>query len=213
MRLLTLSLAIAALVALPAGASANDPVLATGPDVVTAPAVGLLGHSTRIAVAGIDAPSLEVRLVGATTGAGRPLGWRPLAFNRGAWRGTLPTPELRGIYPVQLRVRPGSPVLSSPRWLYRVFARGTLSRPSFGAPEDVARWWVNTLPRKARLVAMKRWPRPAFDRRDLRLHRLIVLAYSFAGHEAVRERLGVFVTAVRDGYGGRWRLLEATTSP
>jgi hypothetical protein len=124
----------------------------------------------------------------------------------------LPAPELRGIYPVQLRVGPGSPVLRSTHWFYRVFAPGTLSRP-FGLPEDVARGWVQTLPGKAKLVALKRWPRPDFDRRDLRLHRLLVIAYTLAGHETVRERLGIFVTAVRDGYGGRWRMLEAKATP
>jgi len=77
----------------------------------------------------------------------------------------------------------------------------------------VARWWVQNIPGGAKLVALKRWPRPAFDRRDPRLHRLLVLAYSRTGHPAVHDRLGIFVTAGRDGYGGHWRLLEATAVP
>ena len=149
----------------------------------------------------------------ATNSAAKPVGWRSLTFRRGAWRGTLPPPELRGIYPVELRVRAGAPLLRSAHWLYRVFAPGTLTRPSFHAPADVARWWVRTIPGDAKLVALKPWPRPAFDRRDLALHRLIVLAYTLKGHETVRERLGIFVTAVRDGYSGRWRLLEASALP
>ena len=32
-------------------------------------------------------------------------------------------------------------------------------------------------------------------------------------HLAVSDRLGMFVTAFRDGYGEPWRLLEATVEP
>ena len=62
-------------------------------------------------------------------------------------------------------------------------------------------------------MALKAWPRPGFDRRDARLHRLFVVAYSLPGHPQIRDRLGMFVTAVRDGFGARWRLLEATVQP
>lgn len=197
----------------PAAASASIPLPGSTLDIVLHPAVAELGTPATIAVSGIDVPSLQVRLRGATNTLAKPVGWHTLTFVRGAWRGTLPPPELRGIYPVELRIRAGAPVLRSPRWLYRVFSPGTLTRPSFTAPEDVARWWVRTLPGNAKLIAMKPWPRPAFDRRDLALHRLLVLAYTLKGHETVRERLGIFVTAVRDGYAGRWRLLEATALP
>jgi len=197
----------------PAAASASIPLPGSPLDIVLRPAVAELGSAATIAVSGIDAPSLQVRLLGATNSAAKPAGWHALTFVRSAWRGTLPPPELRGIYPVELRVREGSPVLRSPDWLYRVFAPGTLTRPSFTAPEQVARWWVRTLPGNAKLVALKPWPRPAFDLRDLALHRLLVLAYTLKGHATVRERLGIFVTAVRDGYAGRWRLLEATALP
>jgi len=33
------------------------------------------------------------------------------------------------------------------------------------------------------------------------------------GDPEVGDRLGMFVTAFRDGYSGRWRLLEATVLP
>jgi hypothetical protein len=72
---------------------------------------------------------------------------------------------------------------------------------------------VRAVPKDARLVALKRWRRPAFDRRDRRLHQLLVVAYSPAGHPRRRDRLGLFITAVRDGFDGRWRLLEATIAP
>jgi len=52
------------------------------------------------------------------------------------------------------------------------------------------RWWVRTVP-QARLVAVKAWPRPAFERRDVRLHRLFVVAYSRQGHAAASDQLGI----------------------
>jgi hypothetical protein len=65
----------------------------------------------------------------------------------------------------------------------------------------------------ATFIALKRWPRPAFDRRDPRLHQLLVVAYSVAGKPAISDRLGIFITAVREGYHGRWRLLATSVSP
>ncbi len=177
------------------------------------PAVALRGHNATITVTHLNVPSLEVRVVGATTNLGQPLPWTPLRDKGRAWQALLPAPEFRGIYPLELRIRPGSPVFRSEHWLLRVFALGTQSRPSFSTPEGVARGWVQTLPLHARLVAMKRWPQPAFDLRDHRRHQLLAVAYTQAGHRAVRDRLGIFVTAVRDGLQGPWRLLEATVAP
>ncbi len=184
----------------------------SGPRVSLRPGIATLGRPAAIVVTGIDAPSLQARLAGASTARGRALPWTQLRLANGRWRGTLPAPELRGIYPVELRIRPGAPVLHSRTWLLRVFAPGTLARPSFATPEEVGRWWVRSVPGRT-LVAMKRWPRPTFDRRDTRLHQLLVLAYSPPDRPALRDRLGIFVTAVRDGFDGRWRLLEATVVP
>jgi hypothetical protein len=177
------------------------------------PAVTLRGDHAAVTVTELDVPSLEVRLAGATTNLGHRLPWTPLRHDGGAWRGLLPAPEFRGIYPLELRIRGGSPIVRSERWLLRVFARGTQSRPSFRTPEGVARWWVETLPQQARLAAMRRWPQSTFDLRDDRRHRLLVVAYTLAGHRAVGDRLGMFVTAVRGGLHGRWRLLEASVAP
>jgi hypothetical protein len=94
-----------------------------------------------------------------------------------------------------------------------VLARGTLARPSYATPEAVARWWVRTVPADARLVAQKRWARPAFDRRDPRLHQLLVIAYRPAGDRRIDHRLGIFITVFRNSYRSRWRLLEATVLP
>jgi hypothetical protein len=74
---------------------------------------------------------------------------------------------------------------------------------------DAKRPGVRTV-RHARRDALKAWPRPAFDRRDPRLHRLFVVASSLAGHLSLHDRLGMFITAFRDGYHARWQLLEAT---
>jgi hypothetical protein len=177
------------------------------------PPVVQLGQTESIAVDEITAPSLEARLAGGTQGLGRPLPWARLRLVHGRWSGVLAPPELLGIYPVELRVGPDKPVLRSERWLLRVFTPGTQSRPLFDTPEEVARWWVRTVPANATFIALKRWPRPAFDRRDPRLHQLLVVAYSVADKPAISDRLGIFITAVREGYHGRWRLLTASVSP
>jgi hypothetical protein len=175
------------------------------------PAIVRLHQQATIAVSGINARALEVRLSGATDLAGRSLPWRPLRLVGRTWLGTLPAPALRGIYPIELRTSPRATPLHLSSFL-RVFERGTSARPSFAAPVDVARWWVRTV-RHAKLVALRPWPRPAFDQRDIRLHRLFVVAYNPLGRTSLRDRLGIFVTAVRDGYHGHWRLLEPTIQP
>jgi hypothetical protein len=176
------------------------------------PAVVRLREHATVAVSGIHTSSLEVLLDGATNRNGRALGWRKLRFIDGGWRGTLPAPALRGIYPLVLRTRAGAHIFRSQRLVLRVLALGTRTRPSFDDPADVARWWVRTVPQGA-LAALRAWPRPAFDKRDVRLHRLFVVAYSPRWHPRIDDRLGMFVTAFRDGYRGRWRLLEATVQP
>jgi hypothetical protein len=186
------------------------------PHVELRPAVVRLGQHASIAVSRIHTRSLQVLVAGATDAPGnrlaKQLPWRSLRFVNGTWVGTLPAPDLRGVYPVVLRTGAGAVPLKSPELFLRVFAPGTSSRPSFENPEDVVRWWVRTVP-QANLVALKAWPRPGFDRRDTRLHRLFVVAYSPPGYEAIEDRLGMFVTAFRDGFDGRWRLLEATVEP
>jgi hypothetical protein len=209
---LLLSLALAAIAAGAVKASLTSTVAANvAPRVELQPAVLRLRERATIAVSGTRARSLEVLLAGATDTFGRPLPWRSLRLVHGAWLGTLPAPALRGIYPVVLRTGVGALPFGSQRFL-KVFASGTGARPSFGNPVDVVRWWVRTVP-QATLVAVKAWPRPAFDRRDVRLHRLFVVAYSPPGRPQVSDRLGMFVTAFRDGYDAPWRLLEATVQP
>lgn len=171
-----------------------------------------LGQQATIAVSNVRAGSMQVLLLGGTGEFGKPLGWRSLRQVGGTWRGNLPGPAHLGIYPIMLRTGVGTPAFGSPQWLLRVFAPGARSQPSFADPADVVRWWVQSVPREE-LVAMKPWPFPDFDRRDRRLHRLFVVAYAPAGDANVDDRLGTFVTAVRDGYQGRWRFLEATLEP
>jgi hypothetical protein len=179
--------------------------------VAVQPAVVNLYERSTIAVSGLNSRSLQVRLAGATYADGTPLPWHSLGLVGGVWRGSLPTPALHGLYRVELRATAGSPLITPQRFL-RVFAPGTRAHPSFNDPADAVRWWVRTVPH-AKLVALKAWPRPGFDRRDLRLHRLFVVAYSPAGYPGISDRLGMFVTVVRDGYHGGWRLLEATVEP
>ncbi|HKB93880.1 MAG TPA: hypothetical protein VKC62_06590 [Gaiellaceae bacterium] len=206
MRVAAVIVPLLGLIGLPIGGAPSKPQVLLVPNVVA------LGQVSSIQVGGVGGPTLQARLVGASAKGGRPLRWVSLRREHGVWAGSLPAPELRGAYPIELRVRPGAPVMRADDWLLRVFARGTLSRPSFRTPEQVARWWVRTRA-EAKLVAMRRWPRPAFDLRDRRLHQLLVLAYSPPGRPGPKDRLGIFITAVRDGYRGNWRLLEATAVP
>jgi hypothetical protein len=176
------------------------------------PPVVRLGQEATVTVSRIHAASVEVRLSGATDPAGQPPPWVRLRLAGAIWRGTLPAPALRGVYPLELRTGADQAPLRPARVFLRVFAHGTQTRPAFGSPIDVVRWWVRTVPR-ATLVALRPWPRPRFDRRDVRMHRLFVVAYSPPGRPAVDDRIGIFVTAFRDGYRGPWRLLEATVQP
>ena len=198
----------------PTLACAGSLAIAAAPVVAPHPFIVHLGQPATVSVTGISVASLEVRLAGATTAKGVLLPWRAMVrAGGGEWQAVLPRPALRGVYEIQLRAGPTSPVLSSQNWLLRVLDPGTLEHPAFATPEAVARWWVRTVPAQMRLVALRRWTRPGFDRRDPRLHQLMVVAYRPAGDKRVSDRLGMFIMAFRNGYGGRWRLLEATVSP
>ena len=185
------------------------------PQVELQPAVAQLRERVTIAVSGIHARSLEVLLAGATERLGNQpasqLPWMPLHLVDGAWRGTLPAPALPGIYPVVLRTRAGAAPIRSGGCSCGSSRRAPAH--SLHSPVPSTSFAGGCGLQHAKLVAIKAWPRPGFDLRDLRLHRLFVVAYSPSGHPQVRDRLGMFVTAVRDGYSGRWRLLEATLEP
>jgi hypothetical protein len=195
-----------------AAALATAVLAVTAPQVALRPAVTQLNATTTISVSGVESDTLQVLVAGATDVRGKQLPWQSLRRVHGVWTGTLPPPTLLGLYPIELRAAPGSPAFGSRRWLLRVLEPGTMLLPAFASPGEVARWWVRAIPR-GRLTAIKAWPRPAFDSRDRRLHRLFVVAYQPRGTTARRDRLGIFVTAVRDGYAGRWRLLEASVFP
>ena len=176
------------------------------PQLTLQPRVTILHQRAWIRVTGITSSSLDVRIVGATTELGKQLPWTKLTLQRNVWRGRLPAPALRGVYAIELRV--GSLHVRADQRL-RVYEPGTMKRPSFKTPEAVVRWWVRTFPHGS-VTALRRWPPPAFDLRDHRLHQMLVVAYSPRGRT---DRLGMFVTAVREGTGQRWRLLEATVTP
>jgi hypothetical protein len=191
------------------GSAATPPVT---PRVSFQPAVVVLGGRATLLVVGWQAARLEVALAGATDRTGRLLGWRAARRQGPAWVVDLPRPALRGIYPVLLRERAGAPVTRSTRWLLRIFRRQTAHEPTFTTPADAVRWWVRVV-RHGKVAALKRWQRSALDKRDPKLHRLFVVAFNPPGRPGVANRLGRFVTAVRDGYSGPWRLLEANVQP
>lgn len=155
--------------------------------------------------------SVPVKVEGAAGATAVAIGlagtWTWLRADHGRWRGVLASPGSLGIFPLEVKTRPGGKVVLAAGWL-RVFEPGTLSRPSFVTPDEVATWWVETIAHGT-VVAVRRWPQLLFDRRDLRLHQLFVVAYDTPTH----AYLGMWITAVRDGYTGRWRLLEASIFP
>ena len=185
--------------------------------VLGSPTIDLY-HSASVRVSGISARSVSVRLMGAIDRSGRaykwtPYPWRALRVDHGAWHGLLPAPPLLGIYRLQLRLGRGHTLVGSSRWLLRVFPSGTMRRPSFSAALGAVRHFVAGLPGREVLVACRRWPLAKFDHRDPRLNRTFVIAYAPRGDHRPDSRLGLFVTTVRNGFHGRWRLLEATTQP
>jgi hypothetical protein len=88
-----------------------------------------------------------------------------------------------------------------------------MKRPSLSTALDALRQFVARLPGDQVLVASTRWPLAGFDHRDPRLNQLFVIAYAPPGNTRPSSRLGLFVTAVRDGFHGRWRVPEATSQP
>lgn len=166
-----------------------------------------------ITVTGLSATSVAVRLVGATDRNGNASPWTPLGLRSEGWHGDLAQPTLDGVYPIELRLAPDTTPQRSPHWMLRVFPPGTLRGPSFATPEAVAADWVARLARSQTLAAIRSWPPTTLDRRDRRLNQLFVIAYSEHNDNALAHRRGIWITAVRDKYDGRWRLLEATVQP
>lgn len=182
------------------------------PQVSLQPAIVVLGGHATVLVGDWRESRLEVALSGATDRTGKLFGWRAAHRLGRGWVAELPRPALRGIYPVLLRERAGGPVTRSTRWLLRIFRPAAAHEPTFMTPQEAVRWWVRTV-RHARVAALKPWQRSTFDKRDPRLHRLFVVAFNVPGRPGIANRLGRFVTAVRDGYGGPWRLLDANVQP
>jgi hypothetical protein len=172
----------------------------------------------RVSVSGIATDALSVRVRDANDPAGlayrwTPYRWRRLRLVRGRWHGVLLAPPLLGVYQLQFRVPQHTRLLQSPQWLLRVLPPGALRRAAFPSPQAVIRDYVRELPGDQVLVADRAWSPPEYDRRDPRLVRLFVIAYAPRGDGSRSSRLGRFIATFRDGFAGRWRLLEATTEP
>jgi hypothetical protein len=151
-------------------------------------------------------------MLGASSILGTLIPWVPLHRRRRSWQARLPQPVLPGIYPIKVRIQP-TVNLARVRTVYvRVYEAGTTGRPLFATPQEVAAWWVTNVA-GGTVVAIRRWPRSAFDHRLMRLHRLLVIAYNPPGKLLPADRLGAWITCVREGYLGKWRLLEVSVAP
>lgn len=181
--------------------------------VTVEPAVIQLHQSAAVAVRGATGgAAVEVRLRGASTPSGVLLPWTRLRPAHGKWVGRVGAPSFRGVYPLEVRIGPGGASLTDDTWLVRVLPPGTLARPAFDTPDEVVAWWVADVAHGT-IAGVRPWPLLPYDRRDPRLHRLFVVSYDPAGATGPGDRLGIWITAVRDGYRGQWRLLEATVQP
>jgi hypothetical protein len=181
--------------------------------IVVRPRLVVPYASAVIDVGGVaDASAVDVRLKGASGVRGTLLPWVPLQRRREIWSARLPQPILAGIYPIELRTRPRLSITPVATVYLRVYWAGTDKHPLFPTPEQAAGWWVRHVT-DGTLVAIRRWPGSAIDHRVARLHRLFVVAYSPPGRPLPADRLGVWITAVREGGQGMWRVLEASETP
>lgn len=202
-----------------AGAAREGRAVSCSPVRLTLqPGVIDLYHDASISVTGLTGGPIEVRLLGAIDRFGPAYEWTPYRWERlhrrhGSWSGALTAPPLYGVYQLQLRLGHRRRLLSQPCWLLRVFPRGTTTRPRFATPVAALRYYVAHLPGHEVLVHVRPWPLPAYDHRNGHLNRLFVIAYAPRGHSRHGAQLGKFVTTVREGFHGRWRLLQATSGP
>jgi hypothetical protein len=158
------------------------------------------------------ASAVEVRIVGASATNGTLSPWIPLRRQHSDWGARLPQPVFPGIYPIELRTQP--PLATTPRPItyLRVYWPGTSKRPLFHSPEQAVQWWVSHLA-NGTLVAIRRWPPQAIDHRLTLLHGLFVVAYTPRSPPTQAARLGAWITTVREGSHGHWRVLEAGVTP
>ena len=159
-----------------------------------------------------NAAAVQARLVGASGVTGRLLPWIELRRHGDEWESRLPQPVLAGIYPIVIRTRPNLLTTAGAPTYLRVYWPGTATHPLFSTPRQVAAAWVRDQA-GGTLDAIRHWPSTAIDHRLLALHRLFVVAYSLPNRPSPTDRLGAWITAVREGFHGRWRLLEVSVYP
>jgi len=159
-----------------------------------------------------EATAVQVRLVGASDATGRLSPWIELRRHGDHWTIRLPQPAFAGIYPIEVRTQPNRVTASRAPTYLRDYWPGTETSPLFSTPEQVAEAWVRD---KAggTLDAIRPWPGNTIDHRLPPLHRLFVVAYSLPSRPSTSDRLGAWITAVREGFHGRWHLLEASVTP
>jgi hypothetical protein len=181
--------------------------------IIVTPRVVAPEDWARIEVVGLrDVSSVDARLIGASGVTGKPSPWVELRRHGDNWTIRLPQPVLAGIYPIEVRTRPSVVIAPAVTAYLRVYWPGTMTQPLFSDPEQVAESWVRHVA-GGTVEAIRPWPGTAIDHRLQALHRLFVVSYDPPHDHAEQDRLGAWITAVREGFGGRWRLLEASVTP
>jgi hypothetical protein len=198
-----LAASAAAAAALLAGANVHATV---------APSSATRDGQVRVAVTGISAPAVSVRLAGGIASGGKWFNWVALRPNGpGSWWTVLRAPGYLGVYPVEIR---SGGVRQATDAVVEILPRGFVGKPGFDTPEHVAEWWTRISPAGATLARVSTWHTGFFTHRDPDLNRLLRVRFTLlrpwpqlhlkAGTQAI------FLSVARLRPGGLWRLLETT---
>ncbi len=169
----------------------------------------------RVAVTGIAAPTVSVRIGGGLASGGRWFNWVALrSSGAGAWWTVLRAPGYFGVYPVEVRA---GGVIHETDTVVNVLPHGFVNQPGFVTPEQVAEWWTRVAPAGATLTGVTTWRTGFFTHRDPDLNRLLRVHFTLLRpwqrlHLAPGSRQ-VFLSVARLRSGGLWRLLQTTRAP
>lgn len=180
-----------------------------------APSSATPDGQVRVAVTGVTAPAVSVRLGGGLASGGKWFNWVALRPNgAGSWWTVLRAPGYFGVYPVQIRA---GGVLHETDAVVQILPQGFVNQPGFFTPEQVAEWWTRVAPPGASLTGVTTWRSGFFTHRDADLNRLLRVRFTLLRpwpqlhlKEGSRQ---IFLSVARLRSGGLWRLLETTTAP
>jgi hypothetical protein len=169
----------------------------------------------RVAIAGVTAPALSVRLRGGLASGGKWFGWVALqSSGPSSWSTVLRAPGYLGVYPVEIRT---GGVAQTTDAAVEILPRGFAGQPGFATPEQVVEWWTRISPAGAAVTSVTTWHTGFFTHRDPELNRLLAVRFTLLRPWPVLHlKPGphrIFLSVARLHPDGIWRLLETTTAP